>query len=240
MLNFTVMRRAFFLFLFVLGMLWPGTFARAGVDAQEFSTPLAGTPTPSGTPTLTPGLPALSLAFPGKGETLRGEIPVTGDISLPGFTYWELAFSYAENPTGTWFPLLRGDQPVSGEIFRWNTAAIADGEYVLRLRVFFAEGFQDVLVTGLRVRNYSFDTATPSPSATFTRTPARTLPPRLPTATIAPTLTAFPSVTPLPPNPVSLPPALIWLQFVKGALLAAGALAIFGALLAIARKFSNQ
>jgi len=230
------MRRAFFLFLLLLGMSWP----LAGVDAQTISTPPAGTPTPSGTPAPEAGLPALSVAFPARGETLRGEIPVTGAVSLPGFTYWELAFAYAEDPTETWFPLLRGDQPVSGEIFRWNTAAIADGEYRLRLRVFFAEGLQDVLVTGLRVRNYTVDTPTPSPTATFTRTPARTLPPRLPTATIAPTRTIFPSVTPLPPNPVSLPPAVIGLQFAKGALLTVAAFLIFGALLALGRKFSNQ
>lgn len=184
-------------------------------------------------------MPALSLAYPARGEILRGEIPVTGAISLPGFTYWELAFAYAEDPTDTWFLLLRGDQPVSGEIFRWNSAAIADGEYRLRLRVFFAEGLQDVLVTGLRVRNYTLDTPTPSPTATFSRTPARTLPPRRPTATLVPTRTIFPSPTALPPNPASLPPASIGLQFAKGALLTLAVFLLFGALLAIGRKLSG-
>jgi len=225
--------RVFFLLLMlvVLGMLRPQDLARA----QEFSTPLAGSATPS--PTLPPQVeaPALNLSYPAAGETLRGQVPISGLATLPGLTGWELAFSYEQDPTETWFVLLRGEQPTSGEFFRWDTQTLADGDYRLRLRVFLPDGVQEVQARGLKVRNYTFDTPTPLPSATLTRTPARTLPPRPPSQTPLPSLTAFPSPRPAPPNPASLSTSLVWFSFARGAALTLILFAVFALLLRLRR-----
>lgn len=223
---------AFLFLLFLVGMTQPLASARA----QEFSTPLAGSATPTLTPTLTAALPAINLSYPAAGETLRGEVPISGLVNLPGLTAWELAFAYAEDSTDTWFVLAQGQEPASGELLRWNTQTLADGVYRLRLRAFLGAEVREIQVAGLKVRNYTFDTPTPLPSPTFTRTPARTLPPRPPSQTPVPTLTTHPTHTPYPPNPASLSDDLVWFSFARGALLTLALFALFAWLLWVRRK----
>jgi hypothetical protein len=78
----------------------------------------------------------------------------------------------------------------------WDTSQVTDGEYHLRLTVFLDNGNQiDVLVPGLRVRNYT-PIETPTPAAV----------PVLPTRTLLPA-SPFPfpaAATPLPPDPAVL------------------------------------
>ncbi|MFO7586285.1 MAG: hypothetical protein R6W69_16275 [Anaerolineales bacterium] len=174
------------------------------VSAQESDS----TPSPSATnqeerTTPDPAYPALAILYPTDGETLQGSLPINIAVNQPGINAWELSFAFIENPTDTWFSLARGSGPFEGEILRWDTTPLTDGDYVLRLRATFSDAYRDVLVTPLKIRNYSADTPTPAPDTTATRTPGPLASPtQLPTP--ANTTTPRQTPTPLPPNPVIL------------------------------------
>jgi len=162
------------------------------------------------------------ITSPQAGQIVQGLAVVSGSVTVLGFSSYELAFSYNDDPTGTWFLMHTSSLPVvEGELGAWDTTILTDGDYSLRLRVFLLDGsFQDETVTGLRVRNY---TAIP----TFTSTPTATAVVKfaVPTAQfIAPALaTATPSratPTPFPPNPAGLELPSITNALTRGAALA--------------------
>ncbi len=99
---------------------------------------------------------------PRTGETLRGRVSVTGSTAVEGFQSAELSFAEEANPTN-WFLMNASSKPVqSGELFAWDTTALADGTYRLRLTVLQKDGAsQEALVTGLVVSNGG----TPTPAA---------------------------------------------------------------------------
>lgn len=216
--------------LFCVGLSWPRLVAAQEVTA----TPEPATPAPGSTSLPGTGLPAAgSLSFPENGADLSGTVNLTGTT----LAAWRLDFSYADDPTGAWFPLAEATEPVSGGLLAtWDTTALTDGFYSLRLRVLMADGHQDTLVK-LRIRNYSsFETVTPTvtltPTETATATPA-------PPATITVTPTPPPSPTPrgpLPPNPASLAPGEILLQLGKGSLAVLVVFAVAGLAWALRRK----
>jgi hypothetical protein len=167
---------------------------------------------------------------------LRGLVPVIAAIALPGFQSWELAFAYADNPTATWFVLASGSQTVSESvIFTWDTTSLADGDYVLRLRIFSGEGYKDVTVP-VRVANYTVYTPTPSQVPTATATFPPTFTP-LPSLTPAPT--NGPTGTPAPPNPAVLSTDEILFNLGRGAGLVLLLFACFGGLFALVRRFRS-
>jgi hypothetical protein len=143
-------------------------------------------------------LQPILLLSPLPGEVLQGTVGILVDTAVPGFARAELAFAYSGDPTGTWFLIAESDTALSVvRMASWDTSAITDGEYDLRLLVFFADGTtRQVIAPGLRVRNYSpIETGTPAPSPT--------LDPGQPTPTLTPTASPpAPSPTPLPTNPV--------------------------------------
>jgi hypothetical protein len=164
---------------------------------------------------LTHNLAQLSPAVvsPRPGEALQGKIAITGTSDAIGFLSSELAFAYPGDPTGTWFLIAQSGQPVqAGMLAEWDTTAITDGTYTLRLRVFLDDGTSlEILVPDLRVRNYTpVETATPDPiSATGTPT----------LFAVTPTI-RLPTSTPLPPNPAALTPSRILSSLGYGALAA--------------------
>jgi hypothetical protein len=163
-------------------------------------------------------------------------VPVIATITLASFRSWELVFAYADNPTDTWFVLASGSQTVSeAVIFTWDTTSLADGDYVLRLRIFADDGYKDGMVF-VRVANYTVYTPTPSrtPTATVTFPPTFT---PLPSLTQAPT--AGPTGTPLPPNPAVLSSGDILFSFGRGAGLMLLLFACFGGLFVLTRRFRS-
>lgn len=177
---------------------------------------------------------ASSVAFtsPGAGAVLQGVVPVTGTCSSASFSSGELSFAYAADTTNTWFTIQMLDQPVlNGEIASWDTTAITDGEYVLRLRVNSSDGtFQDSTV-GVQVRNY---TAPPAvvPTAAPTAVPLLQIPTPaviVPSETIAPPFSATPTF--LPENPVASDVSEIYAGFSRGILAVLGLSLVLGALL---------
>jgi hypothetical protein len=150
---------------------------------------------------------------PASGEAVSGMVTLEGTANHPSFDHFDLAFTYESDRTGTWFPIVDEDRSrvVEGRLAIWDTSGITDGEYMLRLRVWAAEGEPLVAVVhGVRVRNYtSVETPTPGPT--------------LPASAVAPT---EPPPSPTPTPPVVVPATPEPGQRVGRALLTGGILAI--------------
>lgn len=150
---------------------------------------------------------------PVSGDAVSGVVTLEGTANHPSFDHFDLAFAYETDPTGTWFPIVEEDRSrvVEGRLAVWDTTGITDGQYMLRLRVWPAEGEPLVAILhGVRVRNYtSIETPTPGPSL------------------------AAPAFTPTEPPPTSTatPPAVVVVQPEPGqrvgsALLAGGLMSV--------------
>lgn len=163
---------------------------------------------------------------PEPGQALQGTILIIGEVYLEDVRKIELSFSYAENPRHTWFLIEEIENNISQQVnLEWDTNALTDGQYTLRMVVTTSEEQFSTFVPGLRVRNYSvIETSTPHPTAT--PAPEDTLSPTVtPTMTITP---IPPTATPLPPNPAQINSRDIGLSIGKGAAVAVGLFAVFG------------
>jgi hypothetical protein len=178
--------------------------------------------TPS-TPTLDPQ--AIYISSPLENGVLSGNVEILGRTAVAGFSRQEVEFSYAPNIAETWFLLSRSAIPVNdGTLAAWDTSSIADGEYALRLRVFFADGSTRDVVKNVTVRNYSatqtiVPTSVKPVSATATQTAIASI-----TPTPLPTPTSFPG------NSAEIPASRIWFTFGRGATIAILLFLIFGVL----------
>jgi hypothetical protein len=166
---------------------------------------------------------------PHAGQVIQGTVTVSGTSSIPGFASSEIDFSYAGDPSGTWFPIATGNRSVeSGALAAWDTTSITDGNYDLRLRVYLDDGtVQDGAVSNLRVRNYT-PVETPTPASQATQAGS------VPVATLTPT--SFPTPTQLPRNPVALTPQDVSGSVICGGISAILLLAILGIYLWLRRK----
>jgi hypothetical protein len=186
------------------------------------------------------------LQSPSPGQALQGDVLIAGNTTMAEFAAAEIYFSYSDDPTGTWFLIDRSTMPVeNGTLAHWDTTTITDGNYSLRLLIFYSDGTQDNwVIPGLRVRNYTpieTDTSTPLPPSP-TPAPGTPLPP---TASPTPTLPA--TTTPVPPTPTPLPtnPAILSnMDIVKttgtGAGIGIGLLALRGIYLGIRKWLRNR
>jgi hypothetical protein len=209
-----------------IAMLFLLMLAARAARAQEATpTPTSTAPAIAGTPSA-PVEPALSIRSPVAGQAMQGSVSIEGNSSVPGFVSAELAFAYAGDPTGTWFLIAEPNEPVQdGILAQWDTGAITDGDYDLRLRVSLEDGSHvESLVPGLRVRNYTpVETDTPTPvTPTLTQLPGET-------PAVTPTPEIRPSATPLPPNPAEVTRGDILRSLGKGALAILGLFALLGA-----------
>jgi hypothetical protein len=233
------MRRLLPVLLILVWMSLP--MAASAQEGDSTPTPGPGATGQAELSTPQPGSPAIGIAYPAPGDSLEGLVEISGLITLPGFNLWQLSFAYADNPTDTWFLLASGgSEPLSGPLHYWDTTALTDGDYSLRLRVFFADAYRDVLVTPVQIRNYSQDTPTPSPTAAETDLPASSATPTPPTATSTATRTPRLTPTPLPTNPVILENEEIYAALLQGTGYTGVAFLLFGILLYIGHKLSNR
>lgn len=184
---------------------------------------------------------------PTPGQVLQGKTPIAIRVDVPGFAFADLSFAYADDPTGTWFQLYESNQaPAQTTVVEWDTAAITDGDYTLRLSVSLLDGGQQIIfVPGLRVRNYTpVETATAAPpiapTAEILPSPTATAAAAAPAATstgpTAPALTSpLPSATAPATatpgstrNPAELRPEQVVYGAAMGALAATGLFALAG------------
>ncbi len=187
----------------------------------------------------------VNISFPQAGEILHGQVEIIGNMDAPNFLSAELTFSYAANLADTlrsnsgqaWFRIQTFSQPVAGPaIAVWDTALLTDGDYTLRLRVFFQDGsLQDVLISDLKIRNDAPLPADIIPTETAIPQFITTLPPLVLTGLPATAAITLPSPTPLPANPASVTISSIYSTFARGALIAL-VLFIFFSLLLRLRK----
>ncbi|HLA98678.1 MAG TPA: hypothetical protein VJL34_09495 [Anaerolineales bacterium] len=211
-----------------------------------------GTETPSSTPehsptaaapraTVTPiftARPQVAISEPLPGQALQGKYPILGTSAVAGFQSSELAFSYANVTTDTWFLIFTSSEPVTaGLLAEWDTTQISDGDYDVRLIVDLVDGAQiSTVVPGVRVRNYTpIETSTPTP---LTPTSAAET-----TEVIAGTPTNSPqplTPTPFPPNPAQVSNQDLASSFAQGALFMVGAFALGGLYIAIRNLRSNR
>ncbi len=172
-----------------------------------------------------------TVVSPGPGAALQGTVTITGTSDAIGFVSYELAFAYPDDPAGTWFLIAQSNRAVrNGILAEWDTTAITDGKYILRLLVFLDDGTSlELRVPDLRVRNYTpLETPTPGP-ATAPATegwPAAT--PSIP----------VPTLTSLPANPAALTTSHILSSLGYGALAAVSVLLVLSLYLR-ARKSGN-
>jgi len=169
------------------------------------------------------------ILVPHSGDVLQGAVTVTGSSDVTGFVLTEVSFAYTDDPTGTWFLIATASQPVlEGTLATWDTTSITDGNYILRLRVYLADGsFREAFVPSLRVRNYTpVETPTPQPTV------AQATP--LPTITL--TATPFPTPTSLPRNPAVLAPVDVSFSIIYGGSAACLFFIIIGIYLWLRRK----
>jgi hypothetical protein len=219
MLNWMIaMRPLLNWFIFFL-LLLPGLKPTSGIKYSSLTDILAQTSSPN-----------VVIRMPTGGVALQGIVQITGNANPVGFQFFELAFSYHEDPARTWFLITEGTEPVrNAALAEWSTFSITDGDYDLRLRVVLEDGsILEDLVVGVRVRNYSqIETSTPQPTMTPSETPTPDLTALFtpsPTRTETPPPTNVPTGTPLPPNPAEFSTNAIVQTILRGA---AGALAAF-------------
>lgn len=185
---------------------------------------------------------APAITFPLPGETLRGQIQIQGRMDTPNFASAELAFTFdasASDPAASWFPIQTFPQPIpDSNLAVWDTTAVTDGNYALRLRIFFQDGtFQDVRVNDLRIRNNEpLPTATGTPTeAVFNFQPLNETP-RAPNQPQPASVIAIPTSTPLPANPASLTLSSIFTIFWWSALLVLVLFAFFSLILRLRKN----
>ncbi|MGE5072837.1 MAG: hypothetical protein ACM3MF_05350 [Anaerolineae bacterium] len=214
-------------------MTGSGAFPRlCGVLAALTAGALAAVPASAQAP-----VPAIT--SPIDGQAVQGQVRVTGVTDVPGFASAEVDFGYDPDPTDAWFTIQTASLPVSGDLLAtWDTTAITDGDYILRLRVTLQDGSYQDAFAKVRVRNYT-PTITPSPAITPTATPRL----EVPTPIILPTtasataevLPLAPTPTQLPPNPAGLAPGEVFSRFGRGALVVGLLVLGFGALVRLRR-----
>jgi hypothetical protein len=180
--------------------------------------------------------PPVAITSPVPDALLRGQVTITGKIDVPTFLSAQLEFSYASNPTNTWFPIQAFSQPMTeSTLFVWDTTSITDGDYVLRLRVNFEDGSAQEATVPVKIGNEVLPTATPE--STSTPEPATILIPTPFLLAASPTPTDLPRLTPtsLPPNPVSLRQTQIYTSLGRGALVMLGLFALAGLIVRVRR-----
>jgi hypothetical protein len=160
----------------------------------------------------------VAILAPGEGQVAAGLVTISGVASSAQFERYEVEFGYEPNPTDTWFPLqdpVLTQQP-GGTLAQWDTLGlgIADGTYVLRLRLYHTDGtFAEAFAHNIQLRNGTSPVlatgapgsetqaaATPAPTATATSVQVQ-LPPTSTPRPAQPTSTPLPAGGPIgPPN----------------------------------------
>ena len=152
----------------------PTSTATATLSPTPPITPTAtatATPEPTGTPTLAPAptatpspagptpTPTATIALqariekPAAGGTVSGEVAIQGNAAGSGFASYRLEFGEGGAPTA-WQFIAEGTTPVvGGELGRWPTLGLADGDYTLRLTVFDTAGSQAAALVSVKVDN---------------------------------------------------------------------------------------
>lgn len=141
----------------------------------------------------------VQVTSPTMGQEVRGMVPIIGSASVPDFQFYKIEFGVGANP-GEWAVVgsLHEQPVINGQLEVWNTGALPDGVYTLRLQGVKKDGnWEEFFVRNVVIAN-SRPAATSTPSETPTpseATPQALTPgPATPQAATSPT----PALTPTP------------------------------------------
>ena len=181
--------------------------------------------------------PSVAITSPATGDVLRGQVNIIGSTNAPDFVSAQLDFAYATDSTGTWFPIQPLSQAVvDSPLYTWDTTSITDGDYILRLRVFVADGsFQEVTVPVKLQNDVIPVTPTVIASATLEEEIILIPTPFLLAASPTPTDVPRPTPTLLPTNPATLKSGTVLASLGRGALVILGLFAFAGLILRFRR-----
>lgn len=151
----------------------------------------------------------LEIGSPLPGETVAGQVQIVGTALDPGFSRYELDWAPDPPVDDAWQPI---QPPISqqvrdGVLGVWDTTAVPDGLYLIRLRIVrLDESSGEVIVRVLVVNATPTPPPTLPPTATNTPPPGTPSPGPSPTPLIQqpPTRTPRPSET--PGGPTETPP----------------------------------
>jgi hypothetical protein len=172
----------------------------------------------------------VAIASPADGDVLTGVVEIRGTVPAGNFLSASLAFSYDGMTESQWFNIADIPGPVNGDrLALWDTGAISDGAYSLRLRLNGTDGTVQDATIRVQVRNY-----TVAPTATALTTPTALLVLRIPTPVLASTTVAARRIqadtpTPLPPNPARISEADLMAGFARGGLAVLALFLLWGA-----------
>jgi len=230
--------------LFYLAGFYPTNASAQGVKPTRTNT-FTSTVTPTDTPTdslnvfETPSTPTPDpqktfISDPVEGSLVRGMVNIMGKTAVTGFSRYEVEFAYNSNSTDTWFLITRSDTPINeGVLAKWDTGGLTDGDYVMRLRVFFIDGsMRETFIKDIKVRNYT-PTQTSMPAPTLMSAPTD-----IPPLTVTPKSSPYPTPSPLPTNAIDLSTPEIWYTLGRGATAALFLFLVFGWLVHIRNKKS--
>lgn len=102
------------------------------------------------------------ISYPAKGDSVQGVVEIKGTVISDFYSSAEIYFGYANKETENWFLITKLEQPVeNGQLARWDTTTITDGEYQLKLVMYKKDGSSEqVTVAPIYVRNYSIEPTT--------------------------------------------------------------------------------
>ena len=178
----------------------------------------------------------MAITSPLPEEVLRGQVTITGRVDIVNFVSAQLDFAYASNPTNTWFTIQAFSPPlVDPTLAVWDTSAITDGDYVLRLHVNFEDGTSQEATVPIKIGNDALPTPTAEPTSTPDEATFLVPTPFLLAASATPTDVPPPTPTALPPNPASLEGNEIYASLGRGALVILGLFALAGLIIRVRR-----
>lgn len=163
--------------------------------------------------------PRVRLTEPQEEQIVSGELILYGQVTAPNMSGYRVEYGVGPDPQGWGLVRERVSTPVeAGEVARWDTSQVRDGDYTLRIIVYGPPGPDGDEVQYQGRVHVHVDNPTPTPTVTplptLTPTPTDTpTPTATPTSSPTPTMTQTPTgtATPIPTGvlvPVTLLPTL--------------------------------
>ncbi len=192
--------------------------------------------------------PSVHIQTPSNGQSLFGVISILGTANNAAMQTYRLEYLSQADLNGQWQPVAKpvAQQVTNGILGQWDTTALPDGVYGLRLRVSLRNG--TILEDYVRDLKISNQQPTPLPTIPPSETPLQsTLPPTAgpspspliqqpPLSTVRAAGLGLPVNTPVPGAPILLPNGAAQGALCMGVLITLVAFLLLGAYVAIRER----
>ncbi|MCC6238456.1 MAG: transglycosylase domain-containing protein [Dehalococcoidia bacterium] len=106
----------------------------------------------------------VQITSPSPNQRVTGSVSVLGRVATPDFKTYRLEYGVGQNPS-SWLGIVQSQTPVSsGELSRWDTTNVPDGEYTLRVQVEDAKLGPLFYMVPVIVANRGASSVTPTPT----------------------------------------------------------------------------